>query len=111
MNAMAALADETRREIVLLVARRGELSSSEIGRNFPVSAPAISQHLKVLREAGLLQVKRDAQWRIYGIDESGLHEVESWVSEVRSLWNKRLDRLGRYLTELKKERTRARERR
>jgi DNA-binding transcriptional ArsR family regulator len=84
MNAFAALADDTRRGIVLLVAKNGELSASEIGRNFRMSSPAVSQHLRVLREASVLQVKKDAQRRIYSLNQSGLDEVGSWISDIKS---------------------------
>jgi DNA-binding transcriptional ArsR family regulator len=109
MNAFAALADDTRRGIVLLVAKNGELSASEIGRNFRMSSPAVSQHLRVLREASVLQVKKDAQRRIYSLNQSGLDEVGSWISDIKSLWNRRLDHLETFLLKLKKERTGARD--
>src|SRR6478752_2567091 len=107
MNAFAALADDTRREIVLLVARNGELSSTEISRNFKMSSPAISQHLKVLRESTVLVVKKDAQKRIYSLNPSGVGEVEQWLVDIKDLWNKRLDNLDAYLAKMKKERTHA----
>lgn len=104
MNAFEALADNTRREIVRLVAKNGELTSSEISQNFKMSAPAISQHLKVLREARVLQMKKDAQKRIYSLNETGMAEVGDWLVEIRDLWNKRLDKMARYLLNLKQER-------
>ncbi|WP_039948842.1 ArsR/SmtB family transcription factor [Leptospira fainei] len=106
MNAFAALADDTRREIVKLVAKNGELTSSEISQNFKMSPPAISQHLKVLKEAKVLQVKKEAQKRIYRLNNSGIDEMEDWLSEIRNLWNKRLDRLDKYVLKIKKEKHR-----
>ncbi|MGJ4753887.1 ArsR/SmtB family transcription factor [Leptospira kmetyi] len=106
MNAFAALADDTRREIVRLVVKNGELTSTEIGQNFKMSPPAISQHLKVLKEAKVLSMKKDAQKRIYSLNETGIHEMEDWLSDIRNLWNKRLDRLEKYLLKMKKERGR-----
>lgn len=105
MNAFAALADDTRRDIVRLVAKNGELTSTEISQNFPMSPPAISQHLKVLKEANVLQMKKDAQKRIYSLNQSGMKEMEDWMIEIKNLWIKRLDKLDRYVLKLKMERT------
>ena len=104
MNAFAALADETRREIVVLVAKNGELTAAEISKNFKMSDPAISQHLKILREATVLTVKKDAQRRIYSLNDAGINEMEKWIFDIKTLWNKRLDKLDGYLSKLKKER-------
>lgn len=104
MNAFAALADDTRREIVVLLAKRGELSATEISLNFEMSASAISQHLKVLREARVVQVKKDAQRRLYRVDEVGMAHAEKFFQDIRA-WNQRLDRLDGYLQKLKKERS------
>jgi len=106
MNAFAALADDTRREIVRLVAGSGELTSTEISRNFRMSPPAISQHLKVLKEANVLRVKKEAQKRIYTLNDSGIHEMEEWLLEIRNLWDQRFDKLDRYLIKMKKEQSR-----
>ncbi|MCG6169406.1 metalloregulator ArsR/SmtB family transcription factor [Leptospira sp. FAT2] len=105
MNAFAALADDTRREIVKLVAKSGELTSTAISRNFKMSPPAISQHLKVLQEAKVLHMKKDAQKRIYSLNDSGIDEVEEWLLDIKNLWNKRLDKLDRYISKIKKERS------
>lgn len=105
MNAFAALADETRREIVKLVAKNGELTSTEISQNFEMSSPAISQHLKILKEAKILNMKKEAQKRIYSFNDSGTDEVEEWLLDIKALWNKRLDNMEKYLLKLKKERS------
>lgn len=105
MNAFAALADDTRREIVRLVARNGELTATQIGENFDMSAPAISQHLKVLKEAKVLQMTKDAQRRIYSLNDGGMQEMEDWLLEIHTLWKKRLDRLDVYLQKMKKEKS------
>ncbi|WP_010568597.1 ArsR/SmtB family transcription factor [Leptospira broomii] len=105
MNAFAALADDTRREIVKLVAKNGELSSTTISQNFKMSPPAISQHLKILKEAKVLQVKKEAQKRIYRLNNSGIDEMEDWLLEIKNLWNKRLDRLDKYVLKIKKEKS------
>ena len=105
MNAFAALADDTRREIVRLVARNGELTATQIGENFDMSAPAISQHLKVLKEAKVLQMTKDAQRRIYSLNDGGMQEMEDWLLEIHTLWKKRLDQLDVYLQKMKKEKS------
>ncbi|TGK86702.1 ArsR family transcriptional regulator [Leptospira noumeaensis] len=105
MNAFAVLADDTRRDIVRLVAKNGELTSTEISQNFQMSPPAISQHLKLLKEANILQMKKDAQRRIYSLDQKGIKEMEDWILEIKNLWVKRLDHLDRYVMKLKTERS------
>jgi DNA-binding transcriptional ArsR family regulator len=94
--AFAALADPTRRRIVELLAQR-ELPAGSIAERFAVSAPAISQHLKVLREAQLVSVRTDAQRRIYGIDPAGFAELDQWLARVKRFWPARLDALERQL--------------
>jgi len=105
MNAFAALADDTRREIVRLVAKNGQLTSTEISQNFKMSPPAISQHLKILKEANVLNMKKDAQKRLYSLNDSGVSEMEEWLLNIKNLWNKRLDNLDRYLLKIKKEKS------
>jgi DNA-binding transcriptional ArsR family regulator len=92
----AALADPTRCRIVEMLAS-GELPVGEIASRFEVSQPAISQHLKVLREARLVRVRVDAQKRIYQLDQAGLAEIDRWLSRVRRFWSGRLDALDREL--------------
>ncbi|WP_010577132.1 ArsR/SmtB family transcription factor [Leptospira alexanderi] len=106
MNAFAALADDTRRKIVKLVAKNGELTSTEISQNFKMSPPAISQHLKVLKEAKVLHMKKEAQKRIYSLNDSGMNEMENWLLDIKNLWNKRLDNLDKYILKIKKEKSR-----
>jgi DNA-binding transcriptional ArsR family regulator len=92
MDALAALADPTRRSIVETLAR-GPLSSGDIASQFPVSAPAISQHLKTLREARLVRVHAEAQRRIYELNEEGVAELADWVNDLRKFWTSKLDAL------------------
>ena len=96
MIAFTALADPTRREIVEMLAA-GERSAGDIARQFDVSAPAISQHLKVLREARLVSVRVDAQRRIYALDAAGIGEIDAWLNHIRSFWAGRLDALEQEL--------------
>ncbi|PJZ85991.1 ArsR/SmtB family transcription factor [Leptospira harrisiae] len=104
MNAFAVLADETRRDIVRLVAKNGELTATEISDNFQMSPPAISQHLKLLKETNILHMKKEAQKRIYSLNQEGMKEMEDWILEIKNLWVKRLDKLDRYVMKLKMER-------
>ena len=94
MQAFAALGDPTRQRIVEMLGAR-ELSSGEIARRFDMTPPAVSQHLKLLREAGLVQVRRDAQRRIYALDPAGLAELDAWLARFRRFWSGRLDALER----------------
>ncbi|MBL8835811.1 MAG: winged helix-turn-helix transcriptional regulator [Alphaproteobacteria bacterium] len=96
MEGLAALGDPTRRRIVEMLAA-GELSAGEIGARFAVTAPAISQHLKVLREAQLVRVRPQAQRRIYALDPAGLVALDDWLARVRRFWTERLDALERHL--------------
>lgn len=98
MDAFTALADPTRRQIIQSLAG-GESSFGDIAGQFEMSRPAVSQHLKVLREAGLVAVRKDAQRRIYRIEASGLREVDEWLEKVRHFWGERLDDLERALKE------------
>jgi DNA-binding transcriptional ArsR family regulator len=98
MNRFAALSDPTRLEIVELLGA-GEQSAGAIGAHFPMSAPAVSQHLKTLREAGLVRVRIDGQRRIYSLDPAGFAEMEDWLARVRAAWKGRLDALERALAE------------
>jgi DNA-binding transcriptional ArsR family regulator len=99
MDRFVALADPTRRRMVELLGS-GERTAGAIGELFPISAPAVSQHLKVLRESGLVRVRIDGQRRIYSLDPQGFEEMEAWFGRMRRFWSGRLDDLER---ELKKE--------
>ncbi len=96
MHSLTALADPNRRRIVEMLGR-GEQASGEIAAAFAVSPAAISQHLKVLREARLVRVRVEAQRRIYSLDPAGLVEIDAWLQSVRQFWSGRLDALEREL--------------
>jgi DNA-binding transcriptional ArsR family regulator len=93
----SALADPTRRRIVEALAA-GPLSSGEIAARFPISAPAVSQHLKALKSAGLVRVRSEAQRRIYEIDPDGIEAVAGWADGIRCYWSARLAGLEAELT-------------
>lgn len=96
MHALTALADPTRQRIVEMLASR-ELPMGEIAEHFDMSPPAVSQHLKVLRDAKLVTVRADAQRRIYALDREGFQEMDEWLRRIRRYWNKRLDTLEKLL--------------
>jgi DNA-binding transcriptional ArsR family regulator len=99
-----ALSDPTRRDIIELLANSGQMTATEIYDNFTVSHPAISQHLKVLREAALVNMERNAQQHIYGINPDTMYELEEWVKRMTELWDESFDRLDKVL-ESEKRRT------
>ena len=92
MDRFTALADPNRRRMMELLGR-GDRSAGAIAGAFELSAPAVSQHLKALREAGLVRVTVDGQRRIYSLDPDGLAAVDDWIERVRGDWSHRLDRL------------------
>ena len=95
----AALADPTRRAILARLAS-GETSVTELAEPFEMSLPAVSKHLKVLENAGLIARGRDAQWRPCRIDAAPLKEVSDWADHYRRFWDESFDRLGDYLEKL-----------
>ncbi len=96
----AALADPTRRAILARLAR-GECSVTELAEPFDMSMPAVSKHLRVLERAGLIVRGREAQWRPCRIEAQPLKEVADWTERYRRLWEQRLDRLDKYLQQMK----------
>lgn len=93
MDMFVALADPTRRNILELLANRGELSATAIYEQFPVSPQAISQHLKVLREANLVEMEKRAQKHLYRINPQALSQFEAWVNNMQRMWSERFDAL------------------
>ena len=99
MDVFSALSDPTRRSILELLAGAGQLTATELYDRFPVSRPAISQHLKVLREADLVLVEKKAQFRIYRMNPDAVQELGSWVAKLTKLWEERFEALDRVLLE------------
>ncbi len=95
---LTVLADPIRREIIELLAEH-ERSAGELGAVFVVSQPAISRHLRVLREAGLVQVRGDGQRRIYRLEPAPLAALDDWLARYRHFWSARLDALENRLAE------------
>ena len=96
MQSLLAIADPTRRRIVELLALR-ERTAGELVNEFDMSAPAISQHLNVLREAGLVTTRPEGQSRIQALNPDGFDDLEAWLQKTRSIWSSRLDALEREL--------------
>ncbi|HTP75810.1 MAG TPA: metalloregulator ArsR/SmtB family transcription factor [Rhizomicrobium sp.] len=92
LPALTVLSDPTRQRIVEMLAR-GALSSGEIASRFDASPPAISQHLRTLREARLVRVRPQAQKRIYELDPAGVSELSEWIARIQSFWSAKLDAL------------------
>jgi len=97
MDTFTALAEPTRRSIIEMIARRGEMTATDISDNFAVSAPAISQHLKVLKETNLVRMEKRAQKRIYTVNPEGIGELENWAQRMLRMWNERFDALEELL--------------
>jgi DNA-binding transcriptional ArsR family regulator len=97
MDKFSALSDPTRRKIIEILANDGPLSATDICEKFQVSPPAISQHLKVLREADLVWVEKRAQQRIYQINPDAMLELQDWVKQMTQLWRRRFDALDALL--------------
>jgi len=98
MDTFNALADPTRRHIIELLAAR-EQTFGELAARFEMSRPAVSQHLKVLRDANIVASRPDAQRRVYRLNDGALDELENWVKSVRQFWSSALDELERALEE------------
>jgi DNA-binding transcriptional ArsR family regulator len=96
MQSFTAIADPTRRRIVELLAVR-ERTAGELVDEFDLSAPAISQHLNILREAGLVTTRAEGPTRIQSLNPEGFNDLEAWLQRTRSVWSRRLDALEREL--------------
>lgn len=107
MHALDILGDPVRRRILELLVS-GEQTSGAVGdvlnREFGISQPAVSQHLKVLREAGFATVRVDAQRRLYAIDSRPLQEAMQWLDQFRAFWQHKFDALETEIARGKRER-------
>jgi DNA-binding transcriptional ArsR family regulator len=98
VTAYAALAEPSRRQILDLL-RDGERSVNDLVARLKLSQPGVSKHLKVLREAGLVEVRPEGRRRWYGLRAEPLAEVDEWLEPYRTYWSGRLDALERHLEE------------
>jgi DNA-binding transcriptional ArsR family regulator len=100
---LRALADESRRTVLEALANR-EATAGELAALLPIARPGVSRHLRVLREAGLVKVRQQAQQRIYSLRPQALAEVDEWLGRYRALWEQRLDALHTEVARGKHER-------
>jgi DNA-binding transcriptional ArsR family regulator len=93
MDMFSALAEPNRRSILEMLAGGGQLPAAAISRKFHVSPPAVSQHLKVLREAGLVRMEKRAQQHLYSINSDAMHQLEGWARRMAEQYEQRFDSL------------------
>jgi DNA-binding transcriptional ArsR family regulator len=101
--ALRALADESRLTLVEALAR-GPVTAGELAALLPIARPGVSRHLRVLREAGLVEVRQEAQRRVYSLRPEPLAEIDDWLGRYRALWEQRLDALHTEIARGKRER-------
>ena len=109
MHAFDVLGDPVRRRILELLAGGEQTAgaiSATIQREFVISQPAVSQHLKVLRDNGFASVRPDGQRRLYTVDGKALRDVDEWLDSFRRFWTPHLDALGTEIARGKRERRR-----
>ncbi|MCF0052154.1 metalloregulator ArsR/SmtB family transcription factor [Dyadobacter chenwenxiniae] len=94
-----AIADPTRRQIISLVAHKS-MNLNSIAENFDISRPAISQHIKILAECGMVVVRQEGRERFCEAKLDGLSEVSDWVDQYKQFWNAKFDALGSYLDKI-----------
>jgi DNA-binding transcriptional ArsR family regulator len=104
---LRALADESRRTMLETLSG-GPATAGELAALLPIARPGVSRHLRVLREAGLVEVRRDAQRRVYSLRPESLAEVDEWLGRYRVLWEQRLDALHTEVARGKREQRSAR---
>ncbi|MBC8352315.1 MAG: winged helix-turn-helix transcriptional regulator [Planctomycetes bacterium] len=96
-DVFSAIADQTRRALLLRLAKDGERSVTELLEPFSISQPAVSKHLRILREVGLVRSRKEGRERLYEIEPVLLRDVFDWVSQFEKYWDDKLDALGEYL--------------
>ena len=102
-TALRALADDSRRTMLEALAD-GPATAGELAALLPIARPGVSRHLRVLREAGLVEVHHDAQRRVYTLRPQPLAEIDDWLGRYRTLWEQRLDALHTEVARGKRER-------
>jgi len=103
MDTFTALAEPTRRQILEMLVVKPGIAAGDIYGRFKASPPAISQHLKVLREANLVRVEKRAQKRIYYVNPESMQEIDKWLEQFRQMWETSFSQLGDVLAEMKKQ--------
>lgn len=104
---LRALADKSRRTVLETLVS-GPATAGELAALLPLARPGVSRHLRVLREAGLVEVRQEAQRRVYSLRLEPLAEVDEWLGQYRALWEQRLDALHTEVARGKRERRRTR---
>jgi DNA-binding transcriptional ArsR family regulator len=107
VHAFHVLGDPVRRRILERLATGEQTSGAVVDviqREFGISQPAVSQHLRVLRESGLATVRADGTRRLYAVDPTGMREADAWLDQFRGFWAQRLDALGTEIARGKRER-------
>lgn len=94
-----AIADPTRRQIISLIARKS-MNLNAITDNFNISRPSVSQHIKILRECGLIEIEKIGRERYCKVQPNNLKEVSDWIEQYRDLWEQKLDSFEKYLNKL-----------
>lgn len=102
---LQALADDSRRT-VLEILRDHPATVGELAAALPIARPGVSRHLRVLREAGLVDVEQRAQWRVYHLRPEPLAELDTWLGHYRVFWEQRLDALGTEIARGKRDKKR-----
>jgi DNA-binding transcriptional ArsR family regulator len=105
-SVLRALADPSRRTILDRLSH-GPVTAGELAAMFPIARPGVSRHLRVLREAGLVEVREQAQSRVYSLRADGLADLDAWLGAYRALWEHRLAALGTEIARGKRERRRS----
>ena len=102
-TALRALADDNRRTMLETLSA-GPATAGELAASLPIARPGVSRHLRVLREAGLVDVRQDAQRRVYSLRAEPLAEIDQWLGRYRTLWEPRLDALHTEVARGKRQR-------
>ena len=105
LDVFQALADPTRRQIIEVL-QAGEQQVNDVVAGLSIHQSGVSRHLRILLEAGFVQVRPDGQRRFYSLRPEPFQELDAWVAGYRKLWDARLDRFGRALEKKKKEKQR-----
>jgi len=92
METFAAIADPIRRQIIETLAQHGQMSASDIAERFEISKSGVSQHLKILRDSGLVEMEARAQFRFYRLRPESLEQMAAWIIRTRWLWSQTVAR-------------------
>jgi DNA-binding transcriptional ArsR family regulator len=99
-----AIADPTRREIIALIARHQPLTLNAIAEHFDITRPAVSNHIKILNECGIVSIDQIGRERHCKIQAGNLREVSDWIGQFNALWEQRIDSFEKYVYQLKAKR-------